>query len=349
LKVYFTLSMQEGCYFYRCLTPLIAGGWDGDKTSLRNWHFNENSMAQACMDADIVVFQRPNDERCLQIADTLRKLGKKIVMDSDDTYKDIDGHKFEYLLDKVNKYLDEFGRKADLITCPTEFLAKEYRELNDNVAVLPNCIDPNAWPEPLRNEGDKVRIGVVGSTAYESDWQGFKQVLESLNRKNDVQLVLFGLPAKDEDTARVVQKVHAKDYAFWESLNIEWQPLVPMADYFDTLNELRLDLMLIPRADRYFNRCKSNLKFLEASMLEIPVIAQGFTTNDSPYQQNPKDSQFMRVIIDNSKWMDEIKMFLRYKSLRRDWGQKAKQYVLENYNIAVKIHLWEQEYAKLFG
>ena len=43
--------------------------------------------------------------------------------------------------------------------------------------------------------------------------------------------------------------------------------------------------MLIPRGENYFNRCKSNIKFLEASMCEIPVIAQSFTTNDSPYDE----------------------------------------------------------------
>lgn len=348
MKVYFTLSQEEGCYFYRCLTPMIAGGWDGDKTSLRNWHFTGESMAQATLDADVVVFHRPNDERCLQIADLLRKQGKKIVMDSDDTYKDIDGHKFEYLLEKVNKHLDEFGRKADLITCPTEFLAKEYRELNKNVVVLPNCVDPDAWPDPIRNETDKVRIGIVGSTAYESDWHGFKEVLMALNERTDIQLVLFGLPPKNEDTAKVVQQVHKKDYAFWESLNIEWQPLVAMADYFDTLNELKLDLMLIPRADRYFNRCKSNLKFLEASMLSVPVVAQGFTTNDSPYQQNPKDAEHMKIVVDNSKWLGVIDELIKDKQQRIDMGKKAREYVLENYAIEKNIHKWQSAYEQLF-
>ncbi len=339
--------MQEGCYYCRCMIPMIAGGWDGDKSSLREPHFTAESMAQACLDADVVVFHRPNDDRCLEIARLLREQGKKIVMDSDDTYKDVDGHKFEYLLNRIDGYLDEFGRQADLITCSTEFLAKEYRELNKNVVVLPNYVDPDIWPEPERNEGEKVRIGIVGSPAYESDLNGFRDVLLALNDKSDVQLVLFGLPPKNEATAKIVQPVHKQDYAFWESLNIEWQPLVSMADYFETLNDLKLDLMLIPRADRYFNRCKSNLKFLEASMLEIPVIAQGFKTNDSPYQ-GIEDSKYMTIITDNNKWLEEIDFLIQDKELRREIGKRAREYVIENYSIDDHINKWIKAYAELF-
>lgn len=131
---------------------MIELGADGDMYSLREPIYPSETVARACLDSDIIVFHRPNDEQVLEFANILRKQGKKIVMDSDDTYKDIDGHKWTRLLNKVDKALDEFAKQADLITCSTEFLAKEYRELNKNVVVLPNCVDPDAWPEPLRND-----------------------------------------------------------------------------------------------------------------------------------------------------------------------------------------------------
>lgn len=348
MKVYYTLSMQRGCYYVRCMVPMIEAGWDGDLSSLQRFNYTGDSMAQACLDADVVVFHRPNDDRALQIAKLLRSQGKKIVMDSDDTYKDIDGHKWGRILRKVDKALDEFGRFADLITCSTEFLAKEYKELNSNVVVLPNCIDPEAWPEPERNEGEKVRIGLVGSVAYETNFETFAPVLRELANRPDVQIVLLGLPARTKETERVVVPAHKKDYDFWESLpNIEWTPLVDMKDYFDTLNELKLDLMLIPRADRYFNRCKSNLKFLEASMLEIPVIAQGFTTGDSPYQ-NSEDAQRMVVIVDNKDWLPAINKMVANKEMRRDIGRRAREYVIENYSISKHIDKWQKAYEGLF-
>lgn len=100
---------------------------------------------------------------------------------------------------------------------------------------------------------------------------------------------------------------------------------------------------MIPRADNYFNRCKSNVKFLEASMLEIPVVAQSF--DDGPYEEITPD---MGVLIrDNSKWLEEIDRLIKDKELRRSMGKKAKEYVLKNYNIADHYQEWENAYSKL--
>lgn len=352
MKIYYTLAQQQGCFFVRCMIPMIAGGWDGDQTSLQSEHINGDQMAKAVLNADVVVFHRPNDDRCFAIADMLRKQGKKIVMDSDDTYKDIDGQKWKYILDKVDGFLDKFGREADMITCSTEFLAKEYRNLNKNVVVLPNTVDPDFWPEQdeiLKNESGKIRIGLVGSVAYGGDFSQCRDALEALSKRDDVQLVLFGLPPKTKDFMEVVVPIHKDEYAFWEGLNVERQPLVPMKDYIETLNNLRLDVMMIPRGDRYFNRCKSNIKFLEASMLEIPVVAQGFTTGDSPYQQNPEDAEHMMIVTDNADWLKAVERLLEDKDERRAMGQRAREYVIDKYSIEKNIHKWEEAYGKLLG
>lgn len=349
MKVFFTNSFLETCHYVRCMIPMRAGGWDGDKTSLRTQRIQPEQQARAVLDADIVVFHRPNDDRSLEIARKLKEQGKKIVMDNDDTYKATATRKFAKLLSKVDHWVDEFGKFADLITCSTEFLAEEYRKLNKNVVVLPNCIDPDDWPEePQRNEGDKVRIGFVGSVAMNGDFESMKSVLLSLCNREDVTVVLFALPPKREDTA-LAQKYYKDDYNFWETLNVEWQPFVTRADYVETLDDLKLDMMVIPRKDDYFNRCKSNLKFLEASMLEIPVIAQGFPDGKSPYQVNPEDAKHMIIIKEPEEWERAIDFLIVERRIREQMGWDAKKYVLENYDINKHIHLWEETYQKLLS
>jgi glycosyltransferase involved in cell wall biosynthesis len=102
--------------------------------------------------------------------------------------------------------------------------------------------------------------------------------------------------------------------------------------------------MIIPRRDNYFNRCKSNIKFLEAAMCEIPVIAQSF--DDGPYEEITPD---MGVLIrDNSKWLDEINRLIEDKDLRRSMGRKAREYVLKNYNIADHYQEWNNAYKSLY-
>jgi glycosyltransferase involved in cell wall biosynthesis len=350
MKVFFSNSFLETCHYVRCMMPMRAAGWDGDKTSLRRQRISTDQQARAVLDADVVVFHRPNDDRSLDIAKALKKQGKKIVMDNDDTYKETDTRKFKDLLSKVDHWVDEFGKFADLITCSTEFLAEEYRKLNPNVVVLPNCIDPDDWPEEPQRTYDPlapVRIGFVGSVAMNGDFEPMKDVLLALTRRNDVRVVLFALPPRREDTA-LAQKYYKEDYEFWETLNVEWQPFVTRADYVETLDNLKLDIMVIPRRDDYFNRCKSNLKFLEASMLEIPVIAQGFPDGKSPYEVNPDDARHM-IIVTGNGWEKAINFALEHPQAMKEAGKKAKQYVLENYDINKHITKWEEAYAKLLA
>lgn len=348
MKVFFSNSFLEGCWFVRCLLPLRAGGWWGDRTSMRADRIDPNVKAQAAMEADIVVFHRPNDDRSRKAALMLKSIGKKIVMDNDDTYKGIDAQKLGLKFGQIDRAIDEFAKIADLITCSTEFLAEEYRKLNSNVVVLPNCVDPFDWPEePQRNEGEKVRIGFVGSVALNSDFDEFRPALLELNKRDDVQLVLFSLPPKNDSTKEMVQKLYKEDYKFWESLNIEWQPFVMMQDYVETLDNLKLDIMVIPRKDDYFNRAKSNLKFLEASMLEIPVVAQGFPDGKSPYQADPEDTKYMHIVTNNNQWLADLNVFIENKGLRQIMGKRAKAYVQSKYNIETNIHLWEEAYESL--
>lgn len=352
MKIYFTNSLLRGCYYVRCLLPMRELGADGDRTSMRSEVIPEEMRARAVLDADLVVFHRPNDDRSLKIAEMLRKQGKKIVMDNDDTYKGFDQTKLGKLFPKIDQAVDNFGRFADLITCSTEKLKEEYLKLNPNVVVLPNCVDPDDWSEPERNEGDKVRIGLVGSVGMLGDMTNFAPTLRELVARPDVQIVLLALPPRDETTIQRVQKMYEPEYAFWDAFNfkeankVEWHHFVPQYEYNDKINDMKLDILVIPRADDYFNRCKSNLKFLEASMLEIPVVAQGFSTGDSPYQ-DPEDAKYMEIILDNSKWMDVLIPLIENKEKRQAMGKKAREYVIERYSISKNIHKWKEAYATL--
>lgn len=354
MKVYYINSGLQGCFTVRCLLPLVANGWDGDQTSIRLDDMTNLNRAQAAQAADIVVFHRPEEEGKLKLARLLKKLGKKIVFDNDDTAKHDGGFRFNNFMDAervkrglktINNTLDTFIKEADLVTCSTQWLADEYKKINDNVAVLPNCIDPFYFDEPLRNETDVVRIGITGSLALTDDIDILEPIVKHFHNDPRVKIVLFSLPPNNKD--EYTRKLYKEEYKFWESVNVEWQPLVPMEEYYDTLNSLKLDIMLIPRADNYFNRAKSNVKFLEAAMFEIPCFAQGFKDDKSPYQVNPKDKENLVLVEDNKDWIPEVEKMITDKKGRRKLGKKARNYVIENYSIEKRAHLWEEAYKKL--
>jgi hypothetical protein len=160
-----------------------------------------------------------------------------------------------------------------------------------------------------------------------------------------VRLVMFGLPP-NRKTNPLVEKIYRDEYKFMDSVDVEWHASVNADLYYDKINSLKLDMMIIPREDNYFNRAKSNLKFLEASMFEIPIIAQGFADGKSPYQ-GEEDSKHMVIVTDNTQWIPEIEKMIADKDGRREQGRKAKEYVIENYDIEKKAHLWEDAYSKI--
>ncbi len=141
-----------------------------------------------------------------------------------------------------------------------------------------------------------------------------------------------------------VVKIFKEDYKFWDSLDIEHEPWCTISEYPQKLNEARLDMMLIPRKDNYFNRCKSNIKFLEAAMCEIPVMAQSFDNGPYEHINNGYDGVLIR---DNEAWQGTVELMIAHKHVRREMGKKAKEYALKNFNIEVRYPEWEQAYAKI--
>lgn len=351
-KVYFVGGAYMGCWQVRCLLPMIHNGWQGNYKGLEKKLKPAEQVREEMMRADIVVFHRADTNWHHRIAMMLRQAGKKIVFDNDDTmnldisdpFYGLDEKGFAQNKRKLNNVINNFVINADLVTCSTEFLAEEYRKINPKVAVLPNYIDPSDWETPLRNEGEKVRVGIVGSTAYHGDFDQIKDVLRKLDADPKIQLVLMGLMKKTTVNPKFAE-VHKKELAFWESLkNLEWTNWVEMTEYFTALNELKLDIMLIPRRESYFNKAKSNLKFLEAGMLEIPVIASSF--ENAPYEEITSGNNGI-LIKDDKDWLEAIYSLVNDKEKRRAMGKEAYNYVLTNFNINNNYQKWAEAYQQL--
>ena len=345
-KVYFISNRYEGCYYVRCMLPMLHNGWDGAKKFLTSELDSTEVMLQKALNSDIVVFQRPDTPDKTKAIKLLKQAGKKIVFDNDDTYIPDSGFPMldlpenKKFVKKFNSELYKNIKQADLVTTTTEMLAREYRMMNDNVVVLPNCIDEFDWDEPIRNETDKVRIGLVGSVGYDG-YKVIEPLLKDLSKRDNIELVLFGL--SKENWSGVINQLYSDTFKFIEENNVEWHAQVPMEKYNDTLNNLALDIMLIPRKETYFNKCKSNIKYLEASMLEIPVIASSF--NNGPYEE--LDGK-IGIKCKDKDFKYHTEKLINDKSLRRQIGKNARDYVLKNYNIEDWASKWMTAYKKIY-
>lgn len=344
MKVYFINNRFDGCYYVRCYLPMYHNGWDGNKTSMYEPQKDNTAAYHGAMNSDIVVFHRPDQKEKADVIPLLKAAGKKVVVDNDDTYAPDSGAIVDQIynegLETINSNLMRSVKEADLVTASTPFLKKEYLKYNKNVHVLPNYVDPDDWGPLDFGKHDKIRVGITGSLTITPDYEIIKDLLKEMSDDERYQLVVLGLPPDDENH-KFQNKLYKKEIAFWKSLNIEWHPFVPAHEYVDKLKEMDLDIALIPRQDNYFNRCKSNVKFLEMSMVGVPCIVSGWKGN--PYE---KDKKYLLTANSPVEWKKAVEKLSDGK-VRRDMGVNARSYVELKYNIHDHANKWKKLYKEL--
>jgi glycosyltransferase involved in cell wall biosynthesis len=348
-KIFYLPGGYDGCYMYRGYMPgiytnqMVCSDFIGKK-------FDRDSIRRQVDECDVLVVQRPNDSVRVDIAKYAKTLGKKIIFENDDTYLPDKGVPLNMLKNdrqrefatKMNNYLYEVLAFADGAIASTETLAEEFRAINPNVAVCKNCIDPMDEFPCKKNETGKFRIAFIGSVVSNNDYYHIKEQIRQLDERGDVTIIVLGIKQPNG----TINGAYNEDFKFWNSLkNVEWQSYVPANAYMMTIADLAADLAIIPRNDSYFNRCKSNLKFLEMSLLSIPVIAQGFEDGQSPYQG--KDEKYMTVVTDNSTWYNNIIEIKNNYSKYATLAKKAHDYVLKEYNITTYAPTWTETIKKL--
>lgn len=348
-EILFLPGGYDGCTFYRSYLPAIYGGMTAVTDFIGNT-WDTDKMCKMAMEADTIVFQRPNDPVRAELASLLKRKGKKIVFENDDTYLPDKGvplnmlasDKQREIAKQMNQHLYRVAKMADLCIVSTPLLKKEIQLVNPNTVVRINTIDPMDAEDRVRVDTGKFRIGIIGSVSSNQDYYHIKDQITELANRGDVTFVVLGHQLNSE-----VIKGYDEDDKFWFNLpNVEWHEFVTVDRYYRKLAQMNLDVALIPRNDSYFNRCKSNVKFLECSLNKIPVIAQGFTTGDSPYQKKG-DMKYMQVVVNDEDWLpvvdNTIKNYDKYATL----AEQAHDYVVEHYNIQKYAHQWRKVIEKL--
>lgn len=308
---------------------------------------DQQRIKQQLEKADIVVFQRPKTKETLNLIKLLKSKGKKVIYENDDTYLYGKGINPELLENdaqrakakEMSELTNEILSICDGAIASTDVLRDEYALTNPNVVTLKNCIDPLDKFPCKKNETGKFRVGFIGSVTTNDDYKHIKDQIKQLDERGDITIVVMGVKYRDGTFIPFMKD----DFDFWSTIkNIEWHPYVKITEYMLSIANLALDVAIIPRKASYFNSCKSNLKFLEMSLLGIPVIAQGF--DGSPYEQ---DKDYLTLVSDNSKWYDEIVKAKENYSEYKAKAMKAQEYVLKEYNIKHYAPTWVEAIKQL--
>jgi len=316
MKILCLKHKDSSVFKYRFDRPLIENlGAKYQRTLLRkNEKIRLDKLAERYKKkCDVLVIKYLDQRYTLDVLYTLRNIGKfKVIVDIDDNVWQIPvgniarGDIKEY----VNRSLmmAESVKCADWVTVSTEPLKIALRPLNDNIAVLPNYINPKEW-NFKRKTHKKVRIGWVWSPTHIPDNAEVEEALKFINQKyKDVaEIVIFGTD---------------KNIFDFDTINV---PAVPYYDYPETFTEAGIDISIAPLADNEFNRCKSDIKFLESTMAGASFVG----SKVYPYEFSVKHGKTGYLAKGKNQWIKHISNLIENKEKRDELVKNAKKEILE--------------------
>lgn len=278
-----------GCGFWRMLWPQIVMNMKGIARVSHESFLNREFLHYNFLTA--LHIQRHITENQLEFYKKLVHLKKrmnfKLVYESDDILiaKDIpDYNNAKRKIIDIGDFAKDIIALCDEVTVSTPFLRDYYlKETSQkNITVIPNA-PPEFWIGHFYNEKtllknykthkNKPRIiyaGASGHFHYSEDGRvipdDFTHVKEAVMSTADRYKWIFvgGFPTS------LVSLVKAGI--------IEYHPWQTLDKYPKFLASLEASMCIAPLLENDFNKAKSDLKFLEASCLGLPVACQDIST-----------------------------------------------------------------------
>jgi len=333
----------EGSCYYRCeLYQRYSERFD----IVSNVDFKEQNVRSVddvlplMLSSDCVVFLRPTEEKNLRIVKRLKKKGVLVICDNDDLFSSIDPGNPSSDKKEKSAVNIEFARSAHATINSTECLCREIGQHNPESHVFPNMIDSREFSSHLcekQKNASQVRIAITGSVFTEENLSGFMDILSSISlRVPEAFFVFFG------EGVNIRDKVESE-----LSSRCEFIDKVAFTEYPATLASLDIDLCVIPRRDNLFNRCKSSCKYLEMASLKIPVVAQGFAGNDSPYESVIEDGVNGCIAYHREDWIQRIVKLCENIDFRKGIAEAAFLSVRDFHDIKKGIYAWDELVGRL--
>ncbi len=261
---------SSGVCWYRCALPATALGADwlgvaGEPGSLRRvtgaWDLalDEDSW----FDYDVVVLQLVHGAGWLKRIAELQEAGVTVLYEIDDDLRAVaaePGHEFARLFPPQRLRAHEAAMRAsDGLICSTPGLAERLAEFNEVRHVCEIGIDLARYPYPLPQR-ETVTFGWAGGTGHERAMRPWlRSVADVLEARPHTRFCSVGQPFGNQ---------------LAERFGAERSSAIPFAA-LDTYPAAMaaFDVALAPAARSPYFAAKSDLRFLEAAALGLPVIA----------------------------------------------------------------------------
>jgi glycosyltransferase involved in cell wall biosynthesis len=333
MNALFVGTGNGGVCWYRCALPAMALGADwvgvvGEPGALRRatGGFSEPRDEAAWAEYDVVVLQLVHGDAWLRRIAELQAAGVTVLYEIDDDLRGVaaePGHEFATKFPPQRIRAHEAAiRACDGVICSTPVLAERLAAHNGRIHVCANGVDLARYPFPLPQR-ESCTIGWAGGTGHERAMRSWLPAVADV------------LDARPQARFRSVGQPFGRRHA--ERFGAERASAVPFTA-LDTYPAAMaaFDVALAPAAHSPFFTAKSDLRFLEAAALGLPVVADpvvyptvehGVTGVHAASADEAREA--MLALVDDPQ-------------LRRDLGTAARAYVERERAMPVAARPWER-------
>ena len=304
----------------------------------------------------------------------------KLIVDIDDFWHLGSKHILEgiYKTFKIGDMIQNIVEQCDYVTTTTPILRDKIKPFNKNVVIFPNALNKEE-NKPINNPSNRIRFGLIGGSTHVSDMELLNGIANQLpnNILDKIQFVCCGFDRgfytyKDEhgntqqkpmdwddvgwtkiekiftDNYKTISTEHKnllKQYLYKQDYQPFDEPYrriwaKDIWHYMDSFDEI--DVLLVPLIDNEFNRNKSELKMVEASVKEKPCIV----SDVYPYKYcainaiekggsiNPEGNCLM--VTENKKtkgWVKAIERLVNNPELLEQLRHNISKLTDEKYNL----------------
>jgi len=342
------IERVSGVDFARVIQPLSAldGYQDKDikiKVQVYEPKLNKKmDWLKVTAENDILFMNYTTNPWAFAIMGTLaRKNNRKIVLDMDDALWHVLPDNTAYQVYKEKGTLDvvtSICNEVDYVTCTNSYLRNVivHQTLKNHakVVILPNYIDFDLYNHrsPFKDTM-AIQLTHFGSSSH------FKSLQDEEFSKG-IDMIFKEYPNVTFKTVgALIPKYKSRwgqryNHDFGDTDIFKW-----IKDKFPGFMD-ETDIIVAPLTDNVYNRCKSSIKFIEASSAVKPGVWQRI----NQYEEVVEEGENGFLANTAKEWFQALKKLIDDKELRRRVGKKAFKTVKDGWQL--KDHL--ADYASLF-
>jgi glycosyltransferase involved in cell wall biosynthesis len=269
-----------------------------------------------------------------------KKSGKHIIIDFDDDYINIPedspeqteiinsktGEVCRFPTELRSLYVKMFIGLADIVVVTTDTLKRLYSPFAKKIVVIPNCISQDMKRDKPKLPNDKVRILWSGSASHKPD-------LVEANEKGYLQQI----NEKYGDKVEFHFQGPLEFSELFPNLPVIAHSVASFSDYLNVIQDINPDIAIAPLKNNVFNHAKSNIKYLQMTLIEAAFVGQ----NLNPYIGI--DSGHDGCLADSTNsWVKSLSKLIESSDLRAKVAANAMKYVESHFMIEKQISKWRE-------